>query len=144
MEWATKQPLEKVDFTSLRGFQGCREAKLPVGDLELHIGIAHGLGNARRLLEAIRNNEVEPFHAIEIMACPGGCVGGGGQPYHHGHLDIVKKRAEALYREDEGKPIRKSHENPDIIKLYEEYLGKPLGEVSHHLLHTHYFKRSEL
>ena len=144
VEWATKQPLEKVDFTSLRGFQGGREAKLPVGDLELHIGIAHGLGNARRLLEAIRNNEVEPFHAIEIMACPGGCVGGGGQPYHHGHLDIVKKRAEALYREDEGKPIRKSHENPDIIKLYEEYLGKPLGEVSHHLLHTHYFKRSEL
>ncbi|WP_352424808.1 NADH-dependent [FeFe] hydrogenase, group A6 [Aminomonas paucivorans] len=144
VEWATKQPLDSVDFTALRGFQGCREAKLPVGDLTLHIGIAHGLGNARRLLEAVRKGEVEPFHAIEIMACPGGCVGGGGQPYHHGNLEIVKKRAEALYREDEGKPIRKSHENPDIVRLYEEFLGKPLGEVSHHLLHTHYFKRSEL
>jgi len=84
------------------------------------------------------------FHAIEIMACPGGCVGGGGQPYHHGNFDIVRKRAEALYREDAGKPIRKSHENPEIVKLYEEFLGKPLGETAHHLLHTHYFKRSDV
>ncbi|SMG14173.1 NADH-dependent [FeFe] hydrogenase, group A6 [Dethiosulfovibrio salsuginis] len=143
-EWATGQELDKVDFESLRGLDGCREAKIPVGDLVLHIGIAHGLGNARRLLDAVRNNEVEPFHAIEIMACPGGCVGGGGQPYHHGHMEIVAKRAQALYREDEGKPIRKSHENPSIKALYEEYLGKPLGEKAHHLLHTHYFKRHKI
>lgn len=143
-EWATGQELSKVDFEGLRGLEGCREAKIPVGDLVLHIGIAHGLGNARRLLDAVRNNEVEPFHAIEIMACPGGCVGGGGQPYHHGHMEIVAKRAQALYREDEGKPVRKSHENPSIKALYEEYLGKPLGEKAHHLLHTHYFKRHKI
>ncbi|MDD4836221.1 MAG: NADH-dependent [FeFe] hydrogenase, group A6 [Dethiosulfovibrio sp.] len=143
-EWATGQELSKVDFEALRGLEGCREAKIPVGDLVLHIGIAHGLGNARRLLDAVRNNEVEPFHAIEIMACPGGCVGGGGQPYHHGNMDIVAKRAKALYREDANKPIRKSHENPSIKALYEEYLGKPLGEKAHHLLHTHYFKRHKI
>lgn len=144
VEWATGKPLEKVDFTELRGMQGCREAWVNVGDLKLHIGIAHGLGNARRLLEAVRDGKGEMFHAIEIMACPGGCVGGGGQPYYHGNFEIVKKRAEAIYREDQGKPIRKSHENPEIIKLYEEFLGKPLGETAHHLLHTHYFKRSDV
>ncbi|WP_300526265.1 NADH-dependent [FeFe] hydrogenase, group A6 [Aminiphilus sp.] len=141
VEWATGKALENVDFAQLRGFDGCREATIQVGDLALHIGIAHGLGNARKLLDAVRSGSVAPFHAIEIMACPGGCVGGGGQPYHHGHMEIVRKRAEALYREDLGKPRRKSHENPDIIRLYEEFLGKPLGEKSHHLLHTHYFKR---
>lgn len=143
-EWATGKTLDKVDFTSLRGLEGCRDAKIPVGDLVLHIGIAHGLGNARRLLNAIKNQEVEPFHAIEIMACPGGCVGGGGQPYHHGNMEIIKQRSKALYREDEGKAIRKSHENPQIKVLYEDYLGKPLGEKSHHLLHTHYFKRHKI
>ncbi len=144
VELLTGAPLENVDFTVLRGLEGCREAKVKAGDLELHIGIAHELGNARKLLDAVRSGAVEPFHAIEIMACPGGCIGGGGQPYHHGCMDIIKKRREALYREDEGKPRRKSHENPDIIKLYEEYLGKPLGEKAHHLLHTHYFKRHSI
>ena len=144
VEWLTGKPLEDVNFTALRGLEGCREAKLKVGDLELHIGIAHELGNARKLLDSIRAGTVEPFHAIEIMACPGGCIGGGGQPYHHGEMDVIRKRAQAIYREDEGKTRRKSHENPDIIKLYEEYLGKPLGEKSHHLLHTHYFKRHKI
>jgi len=144
VELLTGAPLENVDFTVLRGLEGCREAKVKAGDLELHIGIAHELGNARKLLDAVRSGAVEPFHAIEIMACPGGCIGGGGQPYHHGCMDIIKKRREALYREDEGKPRRKSHENPDIIKLYEEFLGKPLGEKAHHLLHTHYFKRHSI
>lgn len=141
VEWLTGKPLENVEFSELRGLEGCREAKLKVGDLELHIGIAHELGNARKLLNAIRSNEVEPFHAIEIMACPGGCIGGGGQPYHHGDPTILKKRQEAIYREDRGKQRRKSHENPYIQKLYEEFLGKPLGEKAHQLLHTHYFKR---
>ncbi len=144
VEWLTGKPLDDVNFTALRGLEGCREAKLKVGDLELHIGIAHELGNARKLLDSIRAGTVEPFHAIEIMACPGGCIGGGGQPYHHGEMEIIRKRAQAIYREDEGKTRRKSHENPDIIKLYEEYLGKPLGEKSHHLLHTHYFKRHKI
>ena len=144
VEIYTKKPLDSVDFLALRGFDGCREARVKVGDLELRIGIAHGLGNARHLLESIRKGEVEPFHAIEIMACPGGCVGGGGQPYHHGNMNIVRKRAEAIYREDAAKPLRKSHENPEIVRLYEEFLGKPLGEKSHHLLHTHYFKRHKV
>ena len=144
VDWLTGKPLDDVNFTALRGLEGCREAKLKVGDLELHIGIAHELGNARKLLDSIRAGTVEPFHAIEIMACPGGCIGGGGQPYHHGEMEIIRKRAQAIYREDEGKTRRKSHENPDIIKLYEEYLGKPLGEKSHHLLHTHYFKRHKI
>ena len=106
----------------------------------LKIGIAHGLGNARKLLEDIRAGHSE-FHAIEIMACPGGCIGGGGQPLHHGNSRILKARAKAIYQEDAGKKIRKSHENPYIIRLYEEFLGKPLSEKSHHLLHTHYFDK---
>lgn len=141
VEWLTGKPLENVEFSELRGLEGCRETTLKVGDLELHIGIAYELGNARKLLNAIRSNEVEPFHAIEIMACPGGCIGGGGQPYHHGDPTILKKRQEAIYREDRGKQRRKSHENPYVQKLYEEFLGKPLGEKAHQLLHTHYFKR---
>jgi NADP-reducing hydrogenase subunit HndD len=99
------------------------------------------LGNARKLLEDIKSGKSH-FHAIEIMACPGGCIGGGGQPLHHGNLEILKKRQKAIYAEDSGKHIRKSHENPFIIELYKEYLGEPLGEKSHHLLHTAYFDRS--
>ena len=75
------------------------------------------------------------------MACPGGCIGGGGQPYHHGNYNILKARQLAIYKEDANKPIRKSHENPYIIKLYEEYLGKPMSKQAHNLLHTHYFAR---
>jgi NADP-reducing hydrogenase subunit HndD len=77
------------------------------------------------------------------MACPGGCIGGGGQPYHHGDVSILKARFKAIYREDAGKAIRKSHENPYILKLYTEFLGKPCGELSHHLLHTKYFDRQD-
>jgi NADP-reducing hydrogenase subunit HndD len=109
----------------------------------LRIGIAHGLGNARKLLDDIRSGKSE-FHAIEIMACPGGCIGGGGQPLHHGNSEILKARQRAIYQEDIGKPIRKSHENPSIIKLYEEFLGQPLGEKAHHLLHTKYFRRGSV
>ena len=141
-EWVTKQPLEKVEFHQLRGMEGIRSGKVKVGDLELNIGIAHGLGNARKLLEEVRQGKSQ-YHAIEIMACPGGCIGGGGQPYHHGDLEILKKRAAAIYREDEGKAIRKSHENPFIKEVYEKYLGKPMSEKAHHLLHTHYFKRQK-
>ena len=119
-----------------------REATIDFNGLPLHIGIAHGLGHARQLLEDVRAGK-STFHAIEIMACPGGCIGGGGQPFHHGHESILKARQKAIYQEDVNKPLRKSHENPDIIKLYEEFLGKPLGEKSHHLLHTHYFDRSQ-
>lgn len=138
--WLTNENLEKIEFTELRGMAGIRESTVTIGDLNLKIGIAHGLGNARRLLESVRDGKAD-YHAIEIMACPGGCVGGGGQPYHGNDLAIIKKRAEGLYDEDRSKKIRKSHENPEIIKLYEEFLGKPGGHKAHELLHTTFTKR---
>ncbi|NCA76111.1 MAG: 2Fe-2S iron-sulfur cluster binding domain-containing protein [Alphaproteobacteria bacterium] len=140
-ELYTGKKLEKVEFNELRGMENIRHATIDFNGLPINIGIAHGLGNARKLLEDIQAGKSQ-FHAIEIMACPGGCIGGGGQPYHHGDSSILKARAAAIYREDAGKPIRKSHENPFIIELYKEFLEKPLGEKSHHLLHTHYFDKS--
>jgi NADP-reducing hydrogenase subunit HndD len=142
-ELVTGQRLDKVEFEAVRGMQGVRTAQVQVGPHTLRVGIAHGLGNARTLLDRVRSGE-ETFHAIEVMACPGGCVGGGGQPYHHGDAGIIAKRAEALYREDEGKPVRTSRENPAVIALYENFLGQPLGAKSHHLLHTRYFRRQKL
>mgnify|MGYP006274398699 CR=1 FL=1 len=136
----TGEKLEKVEFDQLRGMEGIREAKVDFKGLELNIGIAHGLGNARKMLEDIRDGKSQ-FHAIEIMACPGGCIGGGGQPLHHGDSSILKKRVEAIYREDSGKKIRKSHENPMIKELYENFLGAPMSEKAHQLLHTHYNDR---
>ena len=115
--------------------------KMDLDGFQLKVGIAHGLGNARHLLEDIRHGRNE-YHAIEIMACPGGCIGGGGQPLHHGNSAVLYARANALYKEDAGKTIRKSHENPFIKTLYREFLGKPLSEKAEHLLHTHYFNRS--
>lgn len=138
----TGKKLENVDFKQLRGLEGIREAYVDFDGTPIHIGIAHGLGNARKLLEKVREGK-EQFHAIEVMACPGGCISGGGQPYHHGNTDIIRKRFDALYREDAGKPVRKSHENPSVIKLYKEYLGEPCGKKAHELLHTHYFDKSE-
>lgn len=142
-EWITGDTLEKVEFSQLRGLEGIREATVKVGDLNLRIGIAHGLGHARQLLEDIQAGRSH-FDAIEIMACPGGCIGGGGQPYHHGDMEIIKKRQMAIYREDENKVLRKSHDNPHIKKIYDEFLGKPNGEKSHDLLHTHYVPRQKI
>ena len=142
-EWLTNTTLEKVDFEALRGMEGIKEATVKVNDLDVKIAVAHGLGNARKLLDRIRSGE-STYHAIEIMACPGGCIGGGGQPYHHGDIEILKARINAIYEEDRGKPIRKSHENPYIKQLYEEFLGEPYSEKAHHLLHTHYVKREKL
>lgn len=141
-ELFTGKKLEKIDFTELRGLEGIRDAWVDFNGIPIHIGIAHGLKNARTLLERVREGK-EQFHAIEVMACPGGCIGGAGQPYHHGNSEIIKKRLEATYEEDRNKPIRKSHENPSIIKLYKEYLGEPCGHKSHELLHTHYFDKSD-
>ena len=138
----TGKKLEKIEFTELRGLEGIRDAWVDFNGTPIHIGIAHGLKNARTLLERVRKGE-EQFHAIEVMACPGGCIGGAGQPYHHGDSSIIKKRFDATYEEDRNKPIRKSHENPSIIKLYKEFLGEPCGHKSHELLHTHYFDKSD-
>lgn len=140
-ELYTGQKLEKVDFEAVRGLDNIKKATVRLNGVELHVGIAHGLGNARKLLNEIKEGKSE-FHAIEIMACPGGCIGGGGQPLHHGNSELLKARTHALYEEDRNKPLRKSHENPYILKLYEEYLGKPISEKAHHLLHTHYFNKS--
>ena len=140
-ELQTGKKLEKITFEELRGLDYIREATIDFNGLPIRIGIAHGLGNARKLLQDIKDGKSQ-FHAIEIMACPGGCIGGGGQPLHHGDSSIIKARQQAIYREDANKAIRKSHENPYIVKLYEEFLGKPLGEKSHQLLHTHYFDKS--
>lgn len=137
----TNQKLEKVEFNQLRGIEWIREATVDFNGLPIKIGIAHGLGNARKLLEDIRAGK-STYHAIEIMACPGGCIGGGGQPLHHGNTDILMARQRAIYAEDKNKTIRKSHENPSIIQLYNDYLKKPMSEKAHHLLHTHYFDRS--
>ena len=141
-ELHTGKKLNKVDFTELRGLEGIRMATIDFDGTPIHIGIAHQLGNARKLLDGIRSGMYN-FHAIEIMACPGGCIGGAGQPLHHGDSSIIKARSEAIYREDSQKKLRKSHENPYIIKLYEEFLGHPMSEKAHHLLHTHYFEKDK-
>ena len=140
-ELYTGKKLEKIEFEELRGLEGIRSATIDFDGLTLNIGIANGLGNARKLLDEVRAG-TSNYHAIEIMACPGGCIGGGGQPYHHGNSEILRRRAAAIYTEDERKTIRKSHENPSIIRLYSEFLGEPGSKKSHCLLHTHYFPKS--
>jgi len=136
----TGKELDKIDIEPIRGLDGIKTATVKVGDLDLKVAVAHGLGNARKIMDEIRAGK-SPYHFIEIMACPGGCVGGGGQPIGF-DMAVRKARAKALYGEDKNLPYRRSHENPSIKKIYDEFLGKPLGEKSHHLLHTHYTKRS--
>ncbi|MDD4158933.1 MAG: NADH-dependent [FeFe] hydrogenase, group A6 [Proteiniphilum sp.] len=140
-ELHTGKRLEQVEFHALRGMEGIRSATVDFDGLPLNIGIAHGLGNARKLLNEVREGRSQ-YHAIEIMACPGGCIGGGGQPYHHGNSEILNRRAAAIYTADERKTIRKSHENPSIIRLYQEFLGEPGSPRAHSLLHTEYFPKS--
>lgn len=145
-EKITGKELDSIDFEQVRGTEGIKTATVAVGDLNVRLAIAHGLGNARKLLDSIKNGEAE-YDFIEVMACPGGCVTGGGQPIVPAKtqmgIDLKKERAKALYSEDKKAPIRKSHENPDIIKLYDEFLGEPGGHKAHELLHTHYQKRSK-
>jgi len=131
---------ENVEFTQLRGTDNIREATVKAGDKELKIGIANGLGSARKMLEAIRDGKSE-YHAIEIMACPGGCVAGGGQPYHGNSQSIIKERAAGLYTSDKNAPKRCAHENAEIKQLYDEFLEKPGSHKAHQLLHTKYVKR---
>ena len=141
-DWLAGQDLQEIDFTAVRGIRGIKEATVNIAGIELHVAICSGLGNARKLLNKIQRGEAD-YQAIEIMACPGGCLNGGGQPYHHGHGQILSKRLEALYRDDKNAPIRKSHQNPSIRKLYAEFLGEPGSHFAHKLLHTHYIARSK-
>lgn len=133
----TEKDLEKVEFYDLRGLRGIKYATVDIDGREINIAVANGLGNTRRLLEKLRNKEIS-LDAIEVMACPGGCIGGGGQPYHHGDISILKKRSEGLYKLDESKKLRKSYENPYIKDLYDEYLKEPGSEKAHKILHTSY------
>ncbi len=142
-------PFTNLNITPVRGMEGVREASIKVENVkpewsflegaELKVAVAHGLANAKQLMTAIRDGKAH-YHFVEIMACPGGCLGGGGQPIPTSPA-IRQKRAEAIYAEDEGLPIRKSHENPEIVQIYQEFLGEPLGHRSHELLHTHYKPR---
>jgi NADH-quinone oxidoreductase subunit G len=141
--WNDGKAPANLDFVQLRGMEGIREAEVTVGSQQVKIAIANGLGNARKLLTDIRDGKAN-YHAIEIMACPAGCVGGGGQPYHGNNMEVLRKRAEAIYKEDAGKKVRMSHENGEIKKLYDEYLGEKYGEKAHGLLHTHYSKRDQI
>ena len=145
-------PVDNLHVKAIEGLGGVKEAALTITGtqpewsflegVELKVAVSHGLGNTRRLLEHIKANG-SPYHFIEVMTCPGGCIGGGGQPRFTD--DAVRlKRIAAIYSEDESKKLRKSHENPDIQTLYKEYLGRPLGERSHHLLHTHYAHKETL
>ena len=138
----TGKTLDNENFEGVRGIENLKEATIDVDGFELKVAVAHGLGNARKLMNEIRAGKSK-YHAIEIMACPGGCIGGGGQPLHHGDSSLLKARTRALYTEDSEKSLRKSHQNPYIISLYEEFLGKPMSERAHHLLHTCYFNRGK-
>ncbi|QZT36868.1 [FeFe] hydrogenase, group A [Halosquirtibacter xylanolyticus] len=140
-ELQTGKKLENIDFESLRGMDAIRSATVDFDGLPIKIGIAHGLGHARKLLEEIQEGRCH-YHAIEIMSCPGGCIGGGGQPFHHNKTSILLERQKAIYSEDKQMKIRKSHENASVMKVYEEFLGHPLSEKAEHLLHTSYFDRS--
>jgi len=142
-EWLTNKELKELEFQEVRGLDGLKEAIVKINEEDIKIGVAHGLGNARKLLESIQKGESQ-YHAIEIMACPGGCIDGGGQPYHFGNIDIVKKRMAAIYEEDKNKPIRKAHQNSAVITMYKEYIGEIGGEKAHQLLHTHYTPREKI
>ena len=138
--------LDNIDFEAVRGTDGIKEATLKVAGTDVKIAVVSGLGNARKLLNDIRDGKAN-YHFVEIMACPGGCVTGGGQPIVNSSvrmdIDLKAERAKALYAEDKSMKIRKSHENPDIIKLYKEFLGEAGGHKAHELLHTHYTERSK-
>ena len=134
---------DNIEYEDVRGLEGIKIANIKVSDLTLRAAVAHGLGNARKLMEAVKAGE--EFHFIEIMACPGGCVNGGGQPLQlsdvRNWIDVREERAKGLYKEDRNTFIRKSHNNPSVKKLYKEYLGMAGGSRAHQLLHTHYTPR---
>ncbi|HNW49036.1 MAG: NADH-dependent [FeFe] hydrogenase, group A6 [Bacteroidales bacterium] len=138
-EVITGKPLEKIELNVLRGFEGIKEAELDLNGTKLKVAVAHTLKNARVLLEQIEEG-TSPYAFIEVMTCPGGCLGGGGQPIPTTWA-IRQKRSDSLYKEDRLKPIRKSHENPAIKAIYDDFLKEPLGHVSHELLHTDYIER---
>ncbi|MCL2029451.1 MAG: NADH-dependent [FeFe] hydrogenase, group A6 [Deltaproteobacteria bacterium] len=134
-EVVTKETLPSVDFNDVRGHQGVKEATVDLKGTKVKVVVANGLSNARQIMDSIRQGKCDAAF-VEIMCCPGGCVGGGGQPF--GNSRVKLQRMDGLYEADRALPLRKSHDNPEVKALYEKFLGQPLGEKSHHLLHTHY------
>lgn len=136
--------VEEIEYTAVRGVEGIKEATVNMGGMDVKVAVANGLGNARKLLNSIREGKAD-YHFIEIMACPGGCVNGGGQPIVPSRekmdIDVRAERAKALYAEDNNSVIRKSHENPDMDTLYNDFFGKPGSHLAHELLHTTYTNR---
>ena len=144
-ELVTGKPADRLEFTEVRAVEGLRQTYVAIGDRNIHVGVANGLTNAKVLLNKVREGK-EQFHVIEVMACPGGCIGGGGQPYPPEGLnvldpDLLRKRASALYSIDGAKTLRKSYENPAIEELYDAFLVEPGSHKAHELLHTHYQSR---
>ncbi|CFY11692.1 Iron hydrogenase [Syntrophomonas zehnderi OL-4] len=140
-EVVTKKELTDVNFTFARGFEGIKEAEIDLDGTKVKVAIAHTLSNARKLMDQVRAGE-SPYHFIEIMACPGGCIGGGGQPITKANVKRIE-RIGAIYDEDASLPLRKSHDNPEVKVLYDEFLHEPLGHKSHELLHTHYHAKNK-
>lgn len=140
-EVVTGDELENIDFKNLRGIDGFKESTVKVGEIDVKVAVVNGLKNARMILEMIKQGKAD-YHFMEVMCCPGGCIGGGGQP--RGTNETKEKRIEAIYKVDIQSAIRKSHKNPVVSTLYKEFLKQPLGEKSHHLLHTHYKDRSNV
>ena len=138
-EWATGKNLDKIDFEVVRGLDGVKEANIELDGKEINIAVVSSLGNAKKIMDEIEEGKSK-YHFIEIMACPGGCIDGGGQPYIKSNRDILKKRMKAMYKDDREKVIRKSHENPMIKELYDEYLKKPNSHIAHQILHVEYKK----
>lgn len=140
-EIVTEKPLASLDFHEVRGFEGIKTATVQMGDTAVNVAIAHGLGNARKLMDAVKEGKAR-FHFIEVMACPGGCIGGGGNPVKN--WKKMEHRVQAVYNTDLHLPLRKSHENPAVKQLYHDFLGKPNSTIAHRLLHTHYRDLSAL
>ena len=141
-EVQTKKTLPRIDFEEVRGLDGVKTATVDFEGLPVKVAVCHTLANARAMMEEVRNGNPRGFHFIEVMACPGGCIGGGGNPIKN--WAKMEHRFEAVYATDRALPLRKSHENPVISKIYEEYLGEPGGHLAHELLHTTYTDRSYL
>ena len=142
----TGKSLPEIEFKQIRGKKGIKRASINIAGKEIKIVVASGLSNARKIMEEIKNGEAD-YQFVEIMACPNGCIMGGGQPIKKSKerldKDIAKLRSDCIYSIDEKSTIRKSHENPVLKKIYQEFLGEPLGEKAHELLHTHYQKREK-
>jgi len=139
-ETVTGKPLDNLEFSVVRGLGGIREADIDLDGAQIRVAVAHGLGNARQVMEAIKKGNRNRWDFIEIMACPGGCIAGGGQPISR-DINFRAKRIAGLYEDDRRLPLRKSHENPEIQAIYRDFLGEPGGHKSHKLLHTHLVKQ---